>query len=135
MDSRAGPCDQPVLKGIQTNRTAIIAKQETRFGANRVGNSILAVTARGVYKYLLLSRRVAQILQGPCYDRDVGGLVWRTGFKWLRSFTPFVSPGNFEVGEMDGVAEGSTVVEYFSWCAPIGKFSRVVTGPGVHDDL
>ena len=72
--------------------------------------------------------------RGSCYDPDVGGTVRGTGSRWLRS-TPFVSPGDFEVGEVGGVTEGSMVVEYFSWWAPIGKFSRVETGPCVHDDL
>ena len=76
--------------------------------------------------------QVVQILgvrRGPCYDRDVGGMICRTGLRWL---TPFVS---LKVGEMDGVTEESEVVECLSWWAPIGKFSRVETGPCVHDDL
>ena len=72
---------------------------------------------------------------GPCYDPDVGVTICTAGFKWLRLLTPFVSFGNSEVGGIVGVTGGSTVVEYFSWCAPIGKFSRVETGPCVHDDL
>jgi len=60
---------------------------------------------------------------GSCYDPDVGGMICRTGFRWLRSSTPFVSLGNVEVGEMDGVTEGLIVAECFNWCAPIGKLS------------
>jgi len=62
-------------------------------------------------------------MAGPCYDPDAGGMICRTGSRWLRSSTLFVSLGNVEVGEMDGVTEGSIIAEYFNWCAPIGKLS------------
>lgn len=47
------------------------------------------------------------------YDPNVGGMICDTG--WCRPSTPFVSLGNLEVGEIDGVTEGSIVVEYLSW--------------------
>ena len=45
--SGAGPYARSVLKGVQTDKTAITAKQETGLGADRVENRILAMTARG----------------------------------------------------------------------------------------
>lgn len=52
--SGAGPYARSVLKGVQTDKTAITAKQETGLGADRVENRILAMTARGNGQIVLL---------------------------------------------------------------------------------
>jgi hypothetical protein len=69
---------------------------------------------------------------GGCYDPDAGATTCGTGFIWLEAFVSF---REFETGGVGGFTEGSATVGDFSWWAPIGKFSRVETGPCVHDDL
>jgi len=46
MDGGVESCARSVPKGVQADKIAIIAKQESRWGVNRVGNSVLALVDR-----------------------------------------------------------------------------------------